>query len=308
MSKISEEYFEQLQDNLPSMRNLLGLTIQALGDKLGVSKQSISNYENKKTTMPKSHILLFYFFLEREIEMKKENGVLKLIYELVLSSAGISHELQNEIKKKVSLISKLPVTKMEPEEFNNMALLLLNDSSKELQDKKEEIERDIKIDKKVREVRDNLLKLDINTLLELDVDKLFDPVKPENENKGYIEYHKECSFPLTDEKFESLQCRKFQYSTSKVLKKNKPSKETDGVIVTTGTAARTTAVVGGTAAAIMSATAGTAGAALAGTATAATATVGSLVGGGMAAGAVITVAAPVAAVAGVAYGIFKIFD
>jgi hypothetical protein len=38
------------------------------------------------------------------------------------------------------------------------------------------------------------------------------------------------------------------------------------------------------------------------------ASVGGLVGGGMAAGAIITAAAPVAAVAAIGYGLFKLFE
>jgi hypothetical protein len=38
------------------------------------------------------------------------------------------------------------------------------------------------------------------------------------------------------------------------------------------------------------------------------ATIGSLVGGGMAAGAVLTAAAPIAAVSLIGYGVFKFFE
>ncbi|MFA0171094.1 hypothetical protein AB4424_13810 [Vibrio splendidus] len=91
--------------------------------------------------------------------------------------------------------------------------------------------------------------------------------------------------------------------------------------VATGTTAATTAsaVIGGSAATIMSATAGTTGAALAATAgTAGTAggaavasgmaSVGAAVGGGMATGAIITAAAPVAAIGAIGYGLFKLFE
>lgn len=64
-------------------------------------------------------------------------------------------------------------------------------------------------------------------------------------------------------------------------------------LATAGAAGITaSAVVGGSAAAI----------------TSGMATIGSVVGGGMAAGAVITAAAPFAIVGAVAYGIFKVFE
>ena len=78
-------------------------------------------------------------------------------------------------------------------------------------------------------------------------------------------------------------------------------------------------VIGSSAATIMAGTAGTAGATIAGTAGAvglsggaATASgmaaVGSVVGGGMATGAIITAASPFLAVGAVGYGIFKFFE
>ena len=92
-----------------------------------------------------------------------------------------------------------------------------------------------------------------------------------------------------------------------------------GATVATAATAATTAsaVAGASAATIMSATAGTTGAALAGMAGASglaggattasgMAAIGSVVGGGMAAGAVITAAAPVAAVGATIYGGYKL--
>lgn len=92
-----------------------------------------------------------------------------------------------------------------------------------------------------------------------------------------------------------------------------------GGLTAASAAGTASAVVGGSAATIMSATSGTAGAALAasvgaaGTTGAAAiasgmATIGGVVGGGMATGAIITAAAPVAIAAGVIYGISCLFD
>jgi len=90
--------------------------------------------------------------------------------------------------------------------------------------------------------------------------------------------------------------------------------------VTVGTTVSTaTAVVGGSAATIMSATSGTIGASTAalagasGTVGAAAissgmATIGSFVGGGMAAGAVIATATPIVVIGAAAYGLVKYFE
>lgn len=86
----------------------------------------------------------------------------------------------------------------------------------------------------------------------------------------------------------------------------KPSTVVAGIgTAATGIVAGTTAsaVIGGSAATIMSATAGTTGAAIA-----ASAGMAGTAGGGMAAGAIITAAVPVAVIATLGYGLFKLFE
>ena len=49
-----EEIISFLQDNLSSVRKIAGWTTEEFGDKIGVTKQTISNLENKKTAMTRT--------------------------------------------------------------------------------------------------------------------------------------------------------------------------------------------------------------------------------------------------------------
>ena len=55
MDKYSDKDIIKLQNNLLLIRNAGGWTAETFGDKLGVTKQTISNLENKKTEMTKVH-------------------------------------------------------------------------------------------------------------------------------------------------------------------------------------------------------------------------------------------------------------
>ena len=46
-----QSQINKLQENLASIRKIAGWTSEILGTKIGVTKQTISNLENRKTTM-----------------------------------------------------------------------------------------------------------------------------------------------------------------------------------------------------------------------------------------------------------------
>ena len=147
-------------------------------------------------------------------------------------------------------------------------------------------------------------------------------------------FRRETFFSLEEKnKVPKYECQKPQNSNSNLnssvthCNNSESNDYKPSSIVAAASAAATTivagntasVVLGGSAATIMSATAGTTGAALAATAgTAGTAggaaiasgmaSIGGVVGGGMATGAIITAAAPVAIGGAIIYGIFKFFE
>ena len=67
---------KRLQENLLSIRRLAGWTAENLGDRIGVTKQTISNLENGKTPMALTQYIAIRAVLEHEMEQHKENTVL----------------------------------------------------------------------------------------------------------------------------------------------------------------------------------------------------------------------------------------
>lgn len=87
-----------LQQNLSSIRKIAGWTTEQLGDKIGVSKQTISNLENNKTPMNFTQYIAIRSVLDCEIEENKENEVLGRVVEILLDHGN---ELDEDNYQKV---------------------------------------------------------------------------------------------------------------------------------------------------------------------------------------------------------------
>jgi transcriptional regulator with XRE-family HTH domain len=76
----------KLQQNLSSIRKIAGWTAEILGEKIGVTKQTISNLENYKSMMNFSQYIAIRSVLDAEIESNKENELLPKILVILLDS------------------------------------------------------------------------------------------------------------------------------------------------------------------------------------------------------------------------------
>jgi transcriptional regulator with XRE-family HTH domain len=81
-----EQQIKRLQQNLSSIRKIARWTAEALGEKIGVTKQTISNLENKKSPMNFTQYIAIRSVLDYEIENNKENEVLPKVVALLLDS------------------------------------------------------------------------------------------------------------------------------------------------------------------------------------------------------------------------------
>ncbi|MDR2525471.1 MAG: helix-turn-helix transcriptional regulator [Oscillospiraceae bacterium] len=86
MSNERDLQIRRLQQNLSSIRKIAGWTAEMLGDKIGVTKQTISNLENRKTPMNFTQYIAIRSVLDYEIEHNKENEVLPKVIALLLDS------------------------------------------------------------------------------------------------------------------------------------------------------------------------------------------------------------------------------
>jgi transcriptional regulator with XRE-family HTH domain len=97
-----EIQIKKLQKNLSSIRKIAGWTAEVLGDKIGVTKQTISNLENQKTPMNFTQYIAIRSVLDCEIENNKENEVLPKVVALLLDSGD---ELDDDNYSKVQEVA-----------------------------------------------------------------------------------------------------------------------------------------------------------------------------------------------------------
>lgn len=77
---------KRLQQNLSSIRKIAGWTAEVLGEKIGVTKQTISNLENNKSIMNFPQYIAIRSVLDAEIANNTENELLPKIVAILLDS------------------------------------------------------------------------------------------------------------------------------------------------------------------------------------------------------------------------------
>ena len=88
-----EKKINLLQQNLSSIRKIAGWTTEELGDKIGVTKQTISNLENNKTPMNFTQYIAIRAVLDCEIEGNKENELLPKVVDVLLEHGDKMEEV-----------------------------------------------------------------------------------------------------------------------------------------------------------------------------------------------------------------------
>lgn len=101
-----QKQINRLQKNLSSIRKIAGWTAEVLGNKIGVTKQTISNLENNKTPMNFTQYIAIRSVLDAEIEQNKENKVLPQVIAILLDSDNeLDDDEYEEIQKSVETVS-----------------------------------------------------------------------------------------------------------------------------------------------------------------------------------------------------------
>ena len=81
-----EKNIRRLQQNLSVIRKVTGWTIEQMGNKIGVTKQTISNLENGRTPMNFTQYIAIRAILDCEIETNTTNEVLVRVVSILLDS------------------------------------------------------------------------------------------------------------------------------------------------------------------------------------------------------------------------------
>ena len=78
--KTENQEIRILQNNLKTIRIILNWTLEELADKIGVTKQTISNLENIKTEMTKMQYIAIRTILDYEVAtVEKDNGLAEVL-------------------------------------------------------------------------------------------------------------------------------------------------------------------------------------------------------------------------------------
>lgn len=78
--KTENQEIRILQNNLKTIRTILNWTLEELADKIGVTKQTISNLENIKTEMTKMKYIAIRTILDYEVAtVEKDNGLAEVL-------------------------------------------------------------------------------------------------------------------------------------------------------------------------------------------------------------------------------------
>jgi transcriptional regulator with XRE-family HTH domain len=97
-----EPKIARLQHNLSAIRKIAGCTAEQLGDKIGVSKQTISNLENIKSPMNLTQYIAIRAVIDYEIASNPENEVLPQVVAILLDSDNDDNE---KVKEPVKIVA-----------------------------------------------------------------------------------------------------------------------------------------------------------------------------------------------------------
>ncbi len=105
---------ERLQNHLQLIRKAGGWTAEGFGEMIGVTKQTISNLENRRTPLTKTQYIAIRAVLDYEIKNNPDNAVLERIVGLLLDDE-ISEEGLEKVKSAAVYASGAKKTGLNPE-------------------------------------------------------------------------------------------------------------------------------------------------------------------------------------------------
>ncbi len=112
---------ELLQENLQTIRKLAGWSIDDLGERIGVTKQTISNIENKRTTMTLTQYIAIRSVLDYEMQEHPENEVLSKSIALLLDEEeNLNKDEYSKIKESIETIAAATAGGAEKTALSNM--------------------------------------------------------------------------------------------------------------------------------------------------------------------------------------------
>lgn len=112
MKNCVENEIAKLQSNLLMIRKAGGWSAEEFGDMIGVTKQTISNLENKKTTMTKTQYIATRAVLDYEMSDNPDNKILETAVNLTFNSEKLS---DSDIRKAQTFVGGATQTGLDSE-------------------------------------------------------------------------------------------------------------------------------------------------------------------------------------------------
>lgn len=108
MENKKEDYIERLQNSLTIIRKVAGWSAEDLGNLIGVTKQTISNIENKKTPMTLTQYIAIRAIIDYEIQNNPESADLQTVVTLLVDNddEDLTEEQVKTKKENIQLITK----------------------------------------------------------------------------------------------------------------------------------------------------------------------------------------------------------
>lgn len=104
-TKEKQRQIHRLQQNLAPIRKIAGWTTAQMGDKIGVTKQTISNLENGKTPMTFTQYIAIRSILDCEMDMSKDSELLARVVTILLDSNNDDDEVYENNKKAIYIVA-----------------------------------------------------------------------------------------------------------------------------------------------------------------------------------------------------------
>ena len=118
-----------LQDNLQIIRRLAGWTVEELGNKIGVTKQTISNLENKKTKMSFTQYIALRAVFECEIQENRENEILSEAIRLLIDMRDeLDDRIYKEICTSLTAVAMATTSETNRHKLNELFLKMMSGS------------------------------------------------------------------------------------------------------------------------------------------------------------------------------------
>lgn len=104
MNDLTRIQIKKLQSNMPLIRKIMGWSAVELADKIGVTKQTVSNLERSKTAMTTTQYIAIRAVLDYEISKRKDRVPVKEILTFLLEYNAFLRFDQRETDRTMACI------------------------------------------------------------------------------------------------------------------------------------------------------------------------------------------------------------